>query len=155
MSTYLSLFFQAESPSEVTQWWYLQVPLHWLCQVLHHPQWSQETHSYAHSWAPIQVKYHTLLFCMTTTTFWKFNSLLYYLYVLIRVFFKGSNAFDRCEEEGCGKAFTASHHLKTHRRSHSDKRTFVCPHNGCRRSFTSRNTLIFHFASHNSSQVNC
>ena len=25
----------------------------------------------------------------------------------------------RCEESGCGKAFAASHHLKTHKRTHT------------------------------------
>lgn len=49
----------------------------------------------------------------------------------------------QCEQEGCGKAFAASHHLKNHLLTHSDQR-FQCKIDGCSSAFPTKQKLFNH-----------
>lgn len=54
----------------------------------------------------------------------------------------------RCAEEGCGRAFTASHHLKTHKRTHSADKLYTCDRPNCNKSFPGKASLKTHQRSH-------
>ena len=48
-----------------------------------------------------------------------------------------------CTNDGCGKSFTASHHLKNHQVTHSDQR-FSCELENCNAGFSSKQLLLTH-----------
>lgn len=54
----------------------------------------------------------------------------------------------RCVETGCGKAFTASHHLKTHKRVHSGEKPYACKELHCNRAFSTPHSLKSHTKIH-------
>lgn len=54
----------------------------------------------------------------------------------------------RCIEEGCGRAFTASHHLKTHKRTHSADKLYSCDRPNCNKTFPGKASLKTHQRSH-------
>lgn len=58
------------------------------------------------------------------------------------------NAVFRCAEEGCGRAFTASHHLKTHKRTHSADKLYACDRPNCNKTFPGKASLKTHQRSH-------
>ena len=57
----------------------------------------------------------------------------------------------RCELEGCDKSFRNSHHLKSHKLSHSGQRPYACNEMACGRTFAKRNSWKSHLAKHETS----
>eukprot|EP00057_Strongylocentrotus_purpuratus_P018764 XP_011673238.1 PREDICTED: zinc finger protein 143 [Strongylocentrotus purpuratus] len=54
----------------------------------------------------------------------------------------------QCPHEGCGRMYTASHHLKVHERSHSGVKPFRCEHPGCEKAFATGYGLKSHTRVH-------
>nr|CAD7428193.1 unnamed protein product [Timema monikensis] len=50
----------------------------------------------------------------------------------------------KCMVSGCKKAFTVSHHLKTHNRTHTGERLYSCAFSDCAASFTTSHSLKAH-----------
>lgn len=73
----------------------------------------------------------------------KKNALLIPCYIYIRPL-----GIFRCAEEGCGRAFTASHHLKTHKRTHSADKLYTCDRPNCNKTFPGKGSLKTHQRSH-------
>ncbi|XP_071497984.1 uncharacterized protein [Diadema antillarum] len=54
----------------------------------------------------------------------------------------------QCRHEGCGRMYTASHHLKVHERSHSGVKPYKCEHPGCEKAFATGYGLKSHTRVH-------
>ncbi|XP_063960948.1 zinc finger protein 143-like [Lytechinus pictus] len=54
----------------------------------------------------------------------------------------------QCPHEGCGRMYTASHHLKVHERTHSGVKPYRCEHPGCEKAFATGYGLKSHTRVH-------
>nr|XP_039262768.1 zinc finger protein 76-like isoform X1 [Styela clava] len=54
----------------------------------------------------------------------------------------------KCDNEGCGKYYTSSHHLRIHKRSHTGEKPYKCDWENCGKSFSTSYALRSHLRVH-------